>query len=245
MSDVKINIDLEKMRKNMHALNMWFHFTRNNPRNRDRFYNELILGVGTENWEMLDDKIKAPWEEARKDFDKLYGLVKAWSFMKDSNEKGFNETVGEQIKEAKAVAAGKIIEKEIETIIKEQIEEKIRKVIEANAEKETETRIITEIEAKIMTEIEIENDIDITSDLKEGFISKIGKETKTKIIKERIKKAIEEELKKENIEINRNREERIKKVIEDRIKNENENNKEIEDKIKDEIVGIIKKEAQS
>ena len=82
-------------------INRWFHFTRNNPRNRYYLYNEFKNWVGADKWGEVLPEIKNSWEAASNSFDKLYGLIKVYSGYKTPAEvtrKRINPTVEDEIK---------------------------------------------------------------------------------------------------------------------------------------------------
>lgn len=57
-------------------VNVIFHATRNNPRNTNRFYYGFILSF-SDCWEFVDEKLNRAWMASKKDFDKMFGIIKA------------------------------------------------------------------------------------------------------------------------------------------------------------------------
>ena len=70
---------LKTMKEKGQKINQWCHFSRNNPRTVNYFYNWLIGLFGYDNWEKGSAPLKRQWESAKYSFDRMYGLVKGWS----------------------------------------------------------------------------------------------------------------------------------------------------------------------
>lgn len=70
--------DLKNLRAKACIINIFCHFQRNNPRTTTYLYNRLIAETGYEKWPKIHPSIRNEWDSARLNFDKMYGLIKAW-----------------------------------------------------------------------------------------------------------------------------------------------------------------------
>lgn len=70
--------DFSALHKRGRTINMWFHFTRNNSRTTEYYYNWLVSLFGADNWATGNASFKQQWENAKNSFDRMYGLIKGW-----------------------------------------------------------------------------------------------------------------------------------------------------------------------
>ena len=76
-----VTVELSKiidMRKSGRFINCLCHFTRNNPRTTEYYYNRLVSLFGADVWNQANAPFKLQWENAKYSFDRMYGLVKGW-----------------------------------------------------------------------------------------------------------------------------------------------------------------------
>ena len=76
-----VTVELSKiidMRKSGRFINCLCHFTRNNPRTTEYYYNRLVSLFGADVWNQANAPVKLQWENAKYSFDRMYGLVKGW-----------------------------------------------------------------------------------------------------------------------------------------------------------------------
>ena len=76
-----VTVELSKiidMRKSGRFINCLCHFTRNNPRTTEYYYNRLVSLFGADDWNQANAPFKLQWENAKYSFDRMYGLVKGW-----------------------------------------------------------------------------------------------------------------------------------------------------------------------
>ncbi len=69
---------LKKMKCSMRCTRIFLHFIRNKPGYTNRYYYRFIEMVGPEKY-LCSPIVRNEWDGARYSFDKMYGLVCAWS----------------------------------------------------------------------------------------------------------------------------------------------------------------------
>ena len=72
-------VNLKYIHRKMPLTDIFFYFTRNNPRNINKFSQLFISLIGYENREKLIPEIRNQWENSSNSFDKMYGLIRAWN----------------------------------------------------------------------------------------------------------------------------------------------------------------------
>lgn len=89
-----------KLKKQMRRVNRAFYFTRNNNKNKYRFYNGFISVFGYDAYKNeVSADVRNSWDSASNSFDKMFGLLLAWTksenperlFDKSENEKQAEE----------------------------------------------------------------------------------------------------------------------------------------------------------
>ena len=73
-----ISNEIKDLFYSMLRVNIFFHFTRNRKKHTELFYQRFIAIIGAENYDRLLPLVRNSWEGARYDFDRMYGLTKAW-----------------------------------------------------------------------------------------------------------------------------------------------------------------------
>ena len=66
------------MKCRMCKINLFLHFSRNNPRTTNYCYHMFIGLIGYDEWNYCSPEIVNAWNTARGSFDKMFGLIKAW-----------------------------------------------------------------------------------------------------------------------------------------------------------------------
>lgn len=79
MTDEQIH-RIKKLKTQMRRVNRFFHFTRNNSKNRFRFYNGFIAVFGYDTYKNdVYADVRNAWDSAQNSFDKMFGLLLAWA----------------------------------------------------------------------------------------------------------------------------------------------------------------------
>lgn len=83
--------NIKSLRRRMMLTNVLFHSVRNNPRHREKYYFALIAIVEDGRWKVMNERIRMNWESARPSFDRMYGMVKDFSWHAEYYAKLFSE----------------------------------------------------------------------------------------------------------------------------------------------------------